>query len=364
MNERIKQLVGLMEQQSLRAAVITDPKHVYYLSGFRSDPHERLLALIICADGQSKLLVPELDRAGAEAAAVVDAIESHRDTDDAYMILVRMLGADANGVIGVEKDKLSVTQYERITAMLPGSVLASVDQILLMMRAVKNADEIARIRHAVRLVEQVLQETLPLVKVGVTELELAADIDYRMRRIGADGPSFDTTVLAGEKSALPHGTPGTRKIRSGELLLFDLGVYADGYVSDITRTFAIGELSDELKNVYETVLRANELGIAALQTGVPMSQADIAARQYIESKGYGAQFTHRLGHGIGLDIHEYPSLHAGNHDVLQAGMTVTVEPGIYLPGIGGVRIEDDVWITAGGPVTLTTFPKQFTILAD
>ncbi|WP_127530476.1 M24 family metallopeptidase [Paenibacillus kobensis] len=363
MNERMSRLIGQMAQQSVQTSIITDPKHVYYLSGFRSEPHERLLALIVDADGKSKLLVPELDRAGAEADAAVDAIESHRDTDNAYKILGAMLGKNANGEVGVEKDKLTVTQYEKITAFLPDASLTGIDQVLLAMRAVKSADEIDRIRHAVKLVEQVLRETLPLVKAGVTELELAADIDYRMRRIGAEGPSFDTTVLAGEKSALPHGTPGTRQVQAGELLLFDMGVYAEGYVSDITRTFAVGDISDELKTVYETVLRANELGIAALKAGVPMAQADLAARQHIESRGFGDRFTHRLGHGIGLDIHEYPSLHGGNHDILQPGMTVTVEPGIYIPGVGGVRIEDDVLITGHGPETLTTFPKQFTVIA-
>jgi len=362
MNERMNRLIGQMAQQSMQASIITDPKHVYYLSGFRSDPHERLLALVVTAGGKSKLLVPELDRTGAEEAAAVDVIESHRDTDNAYAILGGMLGSEAARAVGVEKDKLTVTQYERLKAVLPDASLTGIDQTLLAMRAIKSADEIARIRLAVKLVEQVLRETLPLVKVGVTELELAADIDYRMRRIGAEGPSFDTTVLAGDKSALPHGAPGTRQVRAGELLLFDLGVYADGYVSDITRTFAVGEISAELTTIYDTVLRANELGIAALQAGVPMSQADVAARRHIESRGYGDRFTHRLGHGIGLDIHEYPSLHGGNDDVLQAGMTVTVEPGIYIPGVGGVRIEDDVLITAGGPETLTSFPKQLTVL--
>jgi Xaa-Pro aminopeptidase len=362
MNERLEQLISQLVDQSIQAAIITNPKHVYYLSGFRSDPHERLLALIVTADGTSKLLVPELDRAGAEAAASVDRIESHRDTDDAYAILARMLGTSAVGTLAIEKERVTVSQFERLKSVLPQASLSGIDDALLAMRAVKSTDEVERIKHAVQLIEQVLRDTLPLVKPGVTELELAADIDFRMRKIGAEGPSFDTTVLAGANSALPHGSPGNRRIAEGELLLFDMGVYADGYVSDITRTFAVGEISDELKRIYEVVLEANRLGIQALKPGIPMLEADLAARRHIESYGYGERFTHRLGHGIGLDIHEYPSLHGANTDRLRPGMVVTVEPGIYVPNLGGVRIEDDVLITNDGAQSLTTFPKELTII--
>lgn len=362
MNERMQQLTAQLANQSMQAAIITNPKHVYYLSGFRSDPHERLLALIVTADGASKLLVPQLDRAGAEASASVDGIESHRDTDDAYSILAGMIGTAGAGIIAIEKERVTVSQFERLKEVLPMASLSGIDEALLAMRAVKSADEIARIKHAVQLIEQVLQDTLPLVKPGVTELELAADIDFRMRKVGAEGPSFDTTVLAGANSALPHGSPSNRRIAEGELLLFDMGVYADGYVSDITRTFAVGDISDELKRIYDAVLKANERGIQALGPGIPMMQADLAARSHIEACGYGDRFTHRLGHGIGLDIHEYPSLHGANADLLRPGMVVTVEPGIYVPNLGGVRIEDDVLITSEGAQSLTTFPKELTII--
>ncbi|MWC27959.1 M24 family metallopeptidase [Paenibacillus sp. MMS18-CY102] len=362
MNERLKQLMEETERQGWEAALVTNPKHVYYLSGFRCEPHERLLALIVTADGRTALLVPELDRAGAEAALAVDTVHSHRDTDNAYAVLAEVLGTNATGLIGIEKESMTVTRYEHLLAALPSASLTGMDAFLTAIRAVKSEDEIARIRHAVKLIEQVLSDTLPLVKPGVTELELAADIDFRMRKLGAEGPSFDTTVLAGEKSALPHGTPGLRKVQAGELLLFDMGVYAEGYVSDITRTFAVGDISDELHRIYNTVLEANRLGIEALIPGKAMSSADWAARQHIEGQGYGELFTHRLGHGIGLDIHEYPSLHGANEDSLRTGMVVTVEPGIYLPGVGGVRIEDDVLVTAKGPESLTTFPKSLTVI--
>jgi len=237
-----------------------------------------------------------------------------------------------------------------------------VEEPLREMRLIKSAEEVARIRHAVRLVEQALSESLKKVKPGVTEMEIVAELEYQMKRLGADGPSFDTMVLAGEKSALPHGTPGSRQVREGDLLLFDLGVAADGYVSDITRTFAIGEISAQLREIYETVLAANEAAIAEVRPGVTLAHLDQTARRVIEEKGYGPYFMHRLGHGLGMDVHEYPSVHGQNQDVLRPGMVFTIEPGIYLPGVGGVRIEDDVLVTDSGCDVLTQFPKQLTVI--
>jgi Xaa-Pro dipeptidase len=163
---------------------------------------------------------------------------------------------------------------------------------------------------------------------------------------------------------MPHGATGTRKVGRGELLLLDLGVYASGYMSDITRTFAVGEISDSLKSVYDTVLQANLRGIEAVRPGVRMSDVDQAARRYIVDQGYGAYFTHRLGHGLGLEIHEYPSVHGRNPDLLREGMVMTIEPGIYLTGLGGVRIEDDIVVTSTGVEVLTTFPKELTVIGE
>ncbi|GJM70389.1 hypothetical protein HMSSN036_26050 [Paenibacillus macerans] len=154
-----------------------------------------------------------------------------------------------------------------------------------------------------------LTESVRQVKEGVSENELVAEVEYQIRKLGADGPSFDSMVLSGEKTALPHGVPGTRQIRRGDLVMFDIGVYADGYASDITRTFAVGELSDELVKIYETVLAANMAAIEAIKPGVSFASIDKAARDVIEAAGYGRYFIHRLGHGLGIDVHEFPSVH-------------------------------------------------------
>ncbi|MNI47647.1 putative peptidase [compost metagenome] len=183
-----------------------------------------------------------------------------------------------------------------------------------------------------------------------------------MKKVGASGPSFDTMVLSGPNTALPHGVPGERIIQPGDLLMFDMGVYAGGYASDITRTFAVGEIDSKLVEVYNTVLAANLAGIAASQTGATFGSVDKAAREVIEAAGYGQYFMHRVGHGLGMDTHEYPSLHGLNEDLIEVGNVFTVEPGIYVPGLGGVRIEDDVFITPEGAVTLTSYPKELTVL--
>ncbi|QYR19506.1 Xaa-Pro peptidase family protein [Paenibacillus sp. sptzw28] len=363
MNDRILKLGDYMEQTLLDAILITFPLHVYYLTGYRSDPHERFLGLVLQRGDEPFMLVPELDLEAAQASSSVKRIFTHGDTEDSYEILKGLAGG-AIKRLGIEKGCMSVHSYERLAGSVKAHEYVSVDQAMREMRAVKTPDEMVLIRQTVRMVEDVLSAVVAKVKPGMTEIEIAAELEYAMRKSGAEGPAFATTVLSGEKSAMPHGTTGTRKVGRGELLLFDLGVYAGGYMSDITRTFAVGDISDSLKTVYDTVLQANLRGIEAVRPGVRMSDVDQAARRYIEDQGYGAYFTHRLGHGLGLEIHEYPSVHGKNTDVLREGMVMTIEPGIYLTGIGGVRIEDDIAVTSTGVEVLTAYPKELTVIGE
>ncbi|TVX99133.1 M24 family metallopeptidase [Cohnella terricola] len=358
---RIDKLQSYMENHQLDAMLITSPKHVYYLTGFASDPHERLLALVLPRGEEAQLLVPALDYEAAKAASSVTGIQTHGDTDNAYEILGRLLPTSANR-IGVEKDDLSVSRFEAIAAAFNAENFADIGRPLREMRAIKTPEEAERMRQAVRIVEDVLRAGVAQVKPGVTEIELVAELEYRMKKLGAQGPSFDTLVLTGPKTAMPHGHPDHRKVAEGELILFDLGVFADGYASDITRTFAVGDISEDLKRIYQSVLDGNLKAIEAIRPGIAFGSLDRAARDTIAAAGYGPYFNHRLGHGLGMDIHEYPSIHGNNEDIVLAGMTFTVEPGIYVPGIGGVRIEDDVLVTADGVEVLTTYPKELTII--
>ncbi|MBH5319039.1 aminopeptidase P family protein [Paenibacillus sp. GSMTC-2017] len=361
MTSRINKLQSYMDANYIDAMLITSPKHVYYLTGFATNPHERLLALLLPKGEEAILLVPALDFAEAQTESSVSKIYTHSDTDNAFEILSTLLPSGINN-LGVEKEDLTVRRFESICDAVSASNFVDIGLPLREMRVIKTPDEIVRMKHAVHIVEEVLRAGVAKVKPGVTEIEIVAELEYQMKKLGAQGPSFDTMVLSGPKSALPHGKPDQRKVKEGELLLFDLGVYADGYASDITRTFAVGEVSDEIKNIYGAVLNANLLAIEATRPDVTFGSLDRAARESIEAAGYGPYFNHRLGHGLGMDIHEYPSIHGRNEERLLEGMIFTIEPGIYVPSVGGVRIEDDVLVTSDGVEVLTSFPKHLTVI--
>lgn len=363
MDQRWIELEQQMQQHGMDTLLITDPKHVYYLTGFLSNPHERFLGLLLKAGSEPVMLAPALDEEAAKAAIGSMELITHQDTEDPYRLLQQRLGSDGSkGTIGLEKEYVTLDRYERLQAALQFSASADIGPSLREMRIRKSPEEIKRMRHAVKLIEQVLELSLKQIKEGVTENELVAEVEYQIRKLGADGPSFDSMVLFGEKTALPHGVPGERKLQSGDMIMFDIGVYANGYASDITRTFGYGELTAEQIKIYETVLAANEAAIAAIKPGVTFGSIDKAARDVIEAAGYGRYFNHRLGHGLGIDVHEFPSVHGQNELFLREGNVFTVEPGVYVPGIAGVRIEDDVAVTDSGVDVLTTFPKHLQYL--
>ncbi|MCM3338630.1 Xaa-Pro peptidase family protein [Paenibacillus sp. MER TA 81-3] len=361
MNEKWNSLMKSMEKESLTALLITDPKHVYYLTGFACDPHERFLGLIITQHEEPALIVPALDGDKAASTSSVKRIATHTDTDNPYDVLKQHL-PHGLPLLGIEKNHMSLQRFETLDHAVQAQRYADAGPILQSMRLIKSEEELLRMKEAVNLIEDVLRQCVSQVKTGMTEIEVVAELEYLMKKLGSDGPSFSTMVLAGENAALPHGIPGTRKIQEGELLLFDLGVYLNGYASDITRTFAVGEVNAKCKEIYDTVLAANETAIAAVKPGVTFGSLDRTARQVITEKGYGQYFTHRLGHGLGIDVHEYPSIHSQNDDLLQSGMTFTIEPGIYVPQVAGVRIEDDVAVTETGVTVLTSYPKELTVI--
>ncbi|GAC42340.1 M24 family metallopeptidase [Paenibacillus popilliae] len=361
MNESWIRLRTAMEQGGHDVLLITDPKHVYYLTGFACDPHERFLGLVIQQDAEPTLIVPALDADKAAFASSVKNIVTHTDTDNPYDVLKPCLPAGLNQ-LAFEKNHISVAQFEALAAALDAKRYADAGPILQDLRVIKSPEEVERLLEAIRVIEAVLTEGVSRVRPGITELDVVAELEYLMKKKGAERPSFDTMVLAGERAALPHGVPGNRIIREGELLLFDLGVYVNGYASDITRTFAVGEVNEESRRIYDTVLAANEAAIAAVKPGVTCGSLDRTARQVIEARGYGPCFTHRLGHGLGLDVHEYPSVHGRNEDILKPGMVFTIEPGVYVPNVAGVRIEDDVIVTEDGVRVLTSFPKELRVI--
>lgn len=259
----------------------------------------------------------------------------------------------------IEAARLSVAQQDQLAAaggrrVQWGKAIGWVERL----RMTKEPEEIERIRQAVRVSEQVFREILPLIRPGVTELDLAAEIVYRMRRHGADGEAFPTIVAAGRHAALPHARPARNRLRANELVVLDLGAILGHYCSDLTRTVCLGRATAELRRLYRAVRRAQQAACQAVRPGVPAAAVDRAARQVLAKEGLERWFVHSTGHGIGLEIHEEPRLGRRQRQRLQPGMVVTIEPGVYEPRIGGIRIEDDVVVTDEGAEVLTTLPRD------
>ncbi|TYP71224.1 M24 family metallopeptidase [Paenibacillus methanolicus] len=359
--ERKNRLLAALADQGIGSALITSPTNVYYLTGFLCNPHERFMGLLL-HERQEALFVPLLDKDAALEAGYPADIVTVSDTEDAYELLGSRL-PERGGRFGVEMNAVSMAQGEKLRELLPNADFADAEPAIMGLRLKKSEDEIAKVRHAIDIVEKVVDFAASRAVVGMTEIELTAELEYRMRKLGASKPAFESIVLAGARSALPHGKPGEYAIARGDYVLIDIGVVADGYCSDITRTFVMGEASKEQERIYETVLAANMAAIARSKAGVALAELDAAAREVIEAAGYGDYFTHRVGHGFGMDVHESPSLHGANRSIAEPGLLFTIEPGIYVPGVGGVRIEDDVYIGADGTAdVLTSYPKALRLL--
>ena len=268
------------------------------------------------------------------------------------------------GRVAVQADRLTVDRMGQIREAAPDVEWEPVNALLSEAVARKRDEEVASIRRAQAITDRVFEDILALIRPGTSERELAAEIIYRHRRLGAERESFEPIVASGPNAALPHARPTDRRIQPGELVLLDFGCVVDGYASDMTRTVAVGEPGDEARRVYDIVLQAQAAGLEALEPGRSGREVDEAARRVIRDAGYGPAFSHSLGHGVGMDVHEWPRLSAQVDHVLPVGAVVTVEPGIYLPGRLGVRIEDLVYLGAAGKENLTRSTKALLVLPE
>jgi Xaa-Pro dipeptidase len=361
--ERIGHIQTWMHEQKIDLTLVTSPANVMYVSGFFADPHERFMAAVIPGQGDPFLLVHALERGKAEAKGSLP-VHTHSDTDQPLEILLRALTAQPDEIqtVAIEKSHVTVARFEELQAHFTKAFYRNVEERLTVMRLQKDPQEVEIMRRAAKLADEIVAFGVEQLAVGKQEFEIVQALEGFAKRQGAERMSFDTMVLAGEKSALPHGVPGTREIQQGDFVLFDLGVVVDGYCSDITRTFVMGEASPEQQAIYQAVLDANLSAIKAVKPGITAADVDKAARDVIEQANYGQFFTHRVGHGLGIDIHESPSMHGKNGQQLVSGMTFTIEPGVYVPEIGGVRIEDDVLVTDDGVEILTSYPKQLHVI--
>lgn len=354
---RFQELRKYMKVHELEAVIITSPKNVFYLTGFLTRPYERFIGLIIQKDEEPVLILPELDLEAAQEESNIQYIVTHSDTQNPYEILKQKFPLGTKK-IGIEKGEWLVRRLEDLQKNIPGMDYDDIGVALQEMRMIKTKDEVNCLRKAVQISEHALKVAINNFKIGMNELEVVAELEYQLKRNGSIGLTFNPIVLSGEKTSLPHGVSGPRTVRAGELLMVDLTALYGGYYSDITRTFAVGDVDLSLKGIYDIVLAANLAAIEATKPGVPMGSLDRKARDLITCKGYGQYFSHRVGHGLGLGNHEYPSIHCENNELLKTGMVFTIEPGIYVPGIGGVRIEDDVLVTDKGVEVLSNFPKH------
>jgi Xaa-Pro dipeptidase len=327
---------------------------------------ERPTVLLIAPGQVPALVLPELEMQKAKSAPFKLQTFSYGDNPldwpQAFAQAAQALGLNGKK-IGVEPTRMRVLELRYLEGALPRAEFVSAEPVLSMLRIQKGTAEVEAMRQAVRIAQQALQATLPVIKAGVTERQVAAELLVQLLRAGTDPElPFQPIVSGGPHSADPHASPSDRPLQTGDLLVIDWGAAYQGYISDLTRTFAIGEIEPEFQRIYELVRLANQAGRAASQPGIPAGQVDQAAREVIEDSGYGQYFFHRVGHGIGMEPHEPPYMFGENLLRLTPGMTYTVEPGIYLPGRGGVRIEDNVVITADGAETLSDLPRELVTL--
>lgn len=361
--ERIRRAASNAQSQGLAALALVPGPNLRYLTGLALHASERLMLALFAPGRPPAFVVPSFEAERVAQGAVVPAdVFPYTDEEGPRGALDRAcqhLGL-AGHRVGAESLHMRLMEYERLREA--GVGVAAADDIFTSARLRKDAAELAAMRDAIARTEQVLRAFLPQIQPGRTERELAARLQAMLLEAGGEGLPFSPILVAGPNSALPHGTPSERAIQKGDLVVIDCGMFRNGYVSDITRTFAVGQVEPELRRVYEAVLEANRAGKEACKPRVAAEEVDRAARRVIRDAGYGDFFTHRTGHGIGLEVHEPPYIVEGNALALEPGMTFTVEPGIYLPGRGGARIEDDVVITAGGAESLTSFPRELVAL--
>ncbi|WP_251520690.1 MULTISPECIES: M24 family metallopeptidase [Staphylococcus] len=350
---RIDKLISELTSKEIEGVVILSDFNRRYLSGFTGTSG----ALIITEN--DKRLITDfryIDQATRQAPDFEIVNQQETPTNE---ILNQFKQLNIKN-IGFEGNLLSYDMYEALNQSQ--TRLTSVSGLVEKIREVKDASEIEIIQKAAEIVDETFEYILTVATAGMTEQQLKAKLESKMLELGAEGTSFDTIVASGYRGALPHGVASDKVIEKGDMITLDFGAYYKGYASDITRTFAIGEPDPKMKEIYQIVLDANEKAIEAIKPGMTGKQLDAIARDYIAEKGYGELFGHSLGHGIGLDVHEGPMLSKRFENELTINNCVTIEPGIYVEGLGGVRIEDDVLVTENGCQRFTKSSKNLIIL--
>jgi Xaa-Pro aminopeptidase len=350
---RRQNLARFLQQESLDALLISNPVNVTYLTGFSGESSYLIL-------GTTNTLLVSDARFTVQIQEECPGLDTHiRPTSQPLpQAVAEVLGKLGARTVGFEAAHLTVADLETLSQLMPAISWKGARDRVESLRVVKDPSEVAQIREAIAIAERAFTMCQAMLRPEDTEKELSDNLEYYVRRAGGRCTSFPSIVAVGDRAALPHAPPTNRRVAEADLLLVDWGASGRFYQSDLTRVLATRTISPKLEQVYQVVLRAQARAIAAIRPGVPAQAVDAVARNVIEEAGFGQYFGHGLGHGIGLEIHEAPALRQTSAVPLQAGMVVTVEPGIYLPGWGGVRIEDDVLVTPDGGEVLTHVPKD------
>lgn len=351
---KLKKLRQALQQADLPALLVTSAHSRRYLTGFTGT------AGVAVITANEAFFITDF-RYTEQANDQIEGYEIIEQKTTLIEAVAQLVEDKQLTKLGFEQDAMTYAEYDRYANALKAE-LVPTSGLVEKIRLIKTEDELTIIKQACKIADDAYEHILTFIKPGMTELEVSNELEFFMRKQGATSSSFDIIVASGTRSALPHGVATDKVIESGDFVTLDFGAYYNGYVSDVTRTLAVGEPSDKLKEIYQVVLDSQLLALEKIKPGMTGKEADAISRDYIASKGYGEAFGHSLGHGIGLEVHEGPGLSSRSDVVLEPGMVITIEPGIYLPGIGGVRIEDDALVTETGVEKLTHTSKELVIL--
>lgn len=361
--QRLASLQQLQAANGVDCVVLIPGANLRYFTGLSTHLSERPFVAFLPAEGVLTVLLPELEASAARARLPEDALLlTYRDEEGhehVFFQVAELLGLTGKA-IGVEYLSMRMLEMRRIEQAAPGCQFMATEPWMPTLRMGKEETEVSHMRQAIGIAERAMQRLLDerALSPGRTELEVASDLRVAMLREGGEGEAFSPIVVSGPNSALPHASPSSRQLSEGDLVTIDWGAIYRGYRSDITRTFVLGTPSPEMERMQDAVLAANQAGRMAVRPGRPAQEVDRAARRAIAEAGLGDFFVHRTGHGLGLETHEPPYIVEGNLELLEVGMAFTVEPGVYIPEVGGVRIEDDVLVTEQGAETLTTLSRE------
>lgn len=352
--EKLERLRSQFSEYGINALLVTSPYNRRYMANFTGSAG---VALVTEKEAYFITDFRYVEQATEQAKGFT--IVQH--TGSPFTEVARLVKENGVENLGFEKNDVTYSLYQTLKEQISAN-LTPVSGLVEKIRLIKTPSEIKILKVAADIADAAYKHILEFIQPGRTELEVSNELEFFMRKAGATSSSFDTIVASGVRSAMPHGVASTKVIEKGDMVTLDFGAYYNGYISDITRTLAVGEPPEKLKEIYQIVLDAQLKGVEQIRSGLTGKEADAICRDYIAANGYGDGFGHSTGHGIGLEVHEGPALSSKSDIILEPGMVVTCEPGIYVPGLGGVRIEDDLLITEGGNEVLTHSTKELIIL--